>query len=465
MAAVEFVGQSASDSDNRQAATSRLINFYREPVAVGDKTRHTLKTVLGRSLYADTGSLSYVNDIEVVGGDLYAVVGGDLYSFTTVIPPGDPGPVPPTGSVTLIGNLTLAGPTAIAGNNGNVTITNGGSYYVWDGTTLTEPAAGAFSGFGSVEYFGGYTVLTESQGRLVQWSDLADPTTLPALNFATTEARDDDNIRAVAIGGNLWIFKETSTEIWAITGEAGAGAIAPITGAVIDTGLKGFSLVTKVNGGAFLIGNDGIAYITDGGGLRPASTPAVETAISEGEPESCLYYEDEGHKFCVITFRDRPSWCLDISTGEWHERADGADHGPWGARCAVKFGQRWIYGDDTGKTYWLYNSQHEGAEPIRRTAVSRTLANDQQLFVVDKMEFLGRFGFGGVTPAECWIRVSRDDGMTWGDPKYRSLGADGAFEQRVTYRGMGQFRQATVELNISDIADVAINATASVDIS
>jgi hypothetical protein len=97
----------------------------------------------------------------------------------------------------------------VSGNNGDVLIVAGGKYYRWDGTTLDQPTVGAFSDFGSVDFVGGYTMLTELGGRLFQWSALANSDSLPGLNFASAEARDDAIIRGVAINRNYWIFKSS----------------------------------------------------------------------------------------------------------------------------------------------------------------------------------------------------------------------------------------------------------------
>lgn len=453
MPAVEFVGQSAKDSDNGQAATSRLLNLYREPVKLGDRTQYTLKSVLGQAAFADIDKV-FLRAMKEIDGEVYAVAAGALHKISV------------RGVVTELGAVADSAETTIAGNTGNVTVCAGGNYYVWDGTSITQPATGAFSDFGSLAYISNYTVLTEANGRRVQWSNLADPSDLPGVNFATTEARTDNNLRAMAIADNLWLFKEQSTEVWYVTGGAGAGAFAPITGSVIDTGLLAFGLVSKFRQGAFLVGDDGIVYVTNGAGLSPISTTAVETAIAEETPTKCFYYEDEGHKICVIRFKSRPAWCFDLSTGEWHERAEGPNHAPWTAVETANAYGKWLCGTDLGGIYHMTRNNADISSALLRTAVSRTMTNGHDLFLVDKMEFSGKVGRSDLSrEPTMWLRVSRDHGNTWGESKSRSFGGLGDYQQRIVYRGLGQFRQATVEINMSDPVDIPINATASLDVS
>jgi len=203
---LQFSGPSASDSDNRQANTARLINCYREPV--GGRAGHSIKAVPGTTSFASVTGV-FVRALGEVGGNLYAACGSVLWKVT-------PGAV-----VTNLGAIADSANASIAGNNGDVTVCIGGGYYLWDGTTLSTPTAGAFSSFGSLDYLSNYTVLSELNGRRFQWSDVADASTLPGLNFSSADGRDDAILRVMGINGQLVIFKETSHEIWYVTGAGG----------------------------------------------------------------------------------------------------------------------------------------------------------------------------------------------------------------------------------------------------
>jgi hypothetical protein len=452
MPTLEFVGQSARDSDFEMAQSSRLVNYYREPIPGAGQARYALKSVLGTASFADLGKL-LLRRIGVVSGTLYAVAADTLYSVTTA------------GAATEIGTTTVGANCTIAGNNGVVTVAGGGKYYTWDGTTLAEPTAGAFSSFGSVTFLGNYTVLTEYNGRRFQWSDLADPDTLDALNFATAEGRDGDLIRGEAISGNLWLFKSDSHEIWTLTGQGGASAFSRLAGGVRDVGLKAYSLFTRFDGGAFFVGDEGTCYIIAGGRLQPVSLPAVESAIAAETPTNCFYYEDEGHKFCVVRFENRPAWVYDIATGEWHERAEGTDFGAWGALDSANFNGSWRVGTIFGVITTLTRNNADTTGEMRRTAVSRTLYGDGQRFSVRELEFRGRFGKPNLgREAKAFVRISRDNGLTWGQPMDVHLGDQGEYRSRAILRRLGADRQFTVEWNMSDETDFSVLADARVEV-
>lgn len=479
MAVIEFVGQSRRDSDNTQAEPSRLVNYYREP-ASGDRTRHILKSVLGTVAFADLNTV-FMRDMVEVEGTIYAVAGGQLYSLNA------------NGVATSLGNVTDSEETTISGNNGNVCVTAGGDYYVWDGTTLSQSTDGAFSSYGSAFFLGQRTFLTEKNGRRVQWSGVAAPETLDALDFATTETRDDKNIRGIAISGDAWLFKQSSIEIWGLSGAT--DVVAPLN--TLDIGLKSFGLLSSFPNGAVFVGSDGVVYVTSGGGIQPISITAVETAIDQSEGVRCFYYEDEGHKFCCIRFRDRPAWCYDLSTGEWHERAEGVRHENWPAVAAVKAFGSWHIGTDFGAINRMARVNADVDSPLLRRAVSRTLWQDSQRLRVAEFEIYGQMGgtsylgyepvylsAGGLNYMDagggyilqagtraseidimCWLRVSRDYGKTWGQEKFKSLGKLGEYNTRAVWRGLGQSRFFVFELNCAAPVDIPIFCDARVRVA
>jgi hypothetical protein len=438
---VEFFRQSARDADNIAGNPSRLLNLYPEPLVPGGRSQYVLKSVLGLNQISELPGL-FVRAMGEVDGKFYTVGAGRLYEINAT-----------AGSFTDRGAIDGDPDTTISGNNGVVTVVAGGKYYTWDGATLTEPAAGAFSDFGAVDYFGNYTILTELGGRRWQWSDIADATDLPGLNFSTADGRDDNLIRPFRINGVLYLFKETSHEVWYLTGAAGANAFERQAGGVIDVGLKAFGLICRFPGGAFCVGSDNKAYIMSGQ-LQPVSTPAVETAIQTGEPLNCIAYEDEGHTFCNIVFRDRPAWVYDVSAGEWHERAEGLDNAKWTVTASVKHDGAWYAGKDNGTVSRFERINRDGSVPLIREATSRALIGDGERFTIHELEIYPRTGFDN---ASVTLALSRDGGLTWGAEKVKTWGI-GEYAGRMNWRALGQFRQATARIRMSGTTDVPLLA-------
>lgn len=483
MALVEFVGQSRSDSDNRAANTSRLLNCYREPA---DQGKYQIKSVLSEGAWVDLDNV-FLRDVIGLGQVLYAVCGGTLYSMT------------PSGTVTTIGSVT-DGDTVLSTNNGTLVIVSGGDYYTYESDALTSPTIGAFDSYGSATFLGQYTIVTEKDGRRFTWSSVADATTFDALDFATKESRDDSILRATTINGRLFLMGERSTEVWYQTGVSTA-PFQRLAGGVLDVGLKSYGLLARFDQGAFFIGDDDVAYVIDGTAPRPVSTAPVETALSQGEPTRCFYYEDEGHKFCVIRFTDRPAWVFDLSTLEWHERSKGVEHDPWDAVATVKFDGTWRVGNDFGTIRTLTRGNMDVTTPMRRTMVSRTLYFDGDRRRLAELEVFGKKGYADLTATlnylrltadddgnlivdgdgnyvlsetglideprapHCWIRISGDEGNSWSRSKSKSLGDRGDYDLRTIWRALGLYRQVTLELNCTEPVDIPFSSQARVRIA
>jgi hypothetical protein len=434
MPSLEFVGQSARNGAYPQGNPARLVNWYRVPNGNG----MTLRSVLGMEAFSSLDG-AYARAAARVDGRFIVAFGGGLWEITS------------DGSATKLADIPDSPETTIAGNNRKITVAADGDYFLFD-TELTSPTTGAFSAVGSVEFFAQYTVVTELNGRRVQWSAPAAPSSFNALDFITTENRDDNNIRAVSLGAELWVFKRQSIERVAVD----ASGLYNIPGATLDKGLRAFGLVTRADFGGFFIADDNKAYICAAGGtLEVVSTPAVEWSIVNEDPDRVFYYQDEGREFCVIRFPSRPAWCFDLTTREWHERSQAS--GGWDVKMTVNAFDNWYGVDDVGNVSKLRRVNADLGSPLVRTAVSNVMPGDGARPRIKRFGVRCTTGTGG----SLGFATSRDRGLTFSPLSYRSVGAVGAYETRPEWRSLGQFRNVTCLLRTSDPIDV--EATAEVE--
>lgn len=483
---VEFFPAGGRDSDNVQASPARLLNFYRENL----NGVQVLKSVPGTyPMAALTGvfmrAMMPLNDL------LYVVHGGQLWTM-------DGG-----GTATALGTVADDAATSISRNNGKILVASGGQLRSFTGnaSVAVEPGQIGANNVGSVTFWAQRTVITERNGRTVEWSDVADAETWSS-SFATAEERDDAIIRAMPIAGQLWVFKETSIERWYLTG--GSDFAAPLAGGLIGIGLKGFNLVAEVPNGAAFVGSDNVVYLV-AGGLAPVSNRAVETQIKAATPGSMFYVEDEGHKFIVLRWPDRPAWVYDLATNEWHERAEGSTLGAWEAvQGAVMDGRSYV-GTDLGQMRLLGRFNQDADKPLIRRAVSGIvrLPNGKypkisavEVFARTGFSTLGRFDQDGLMfdggfaldaggsglrfrsfdqarrPGRIGLRISADRGVTWGRERLRGVGDSGQYEQRCVWRALGVPQSngkigntAVLELTISDPAEISVEAIGEITVS
>lgn len=440
MLTVEFMGPSLKEDGNTQSGTARLLNFYRVPSENGP----VLRNVPGTAQIAGLGG-AFLRALGTVSGEIYAICAGQFYR------------VAQDGGVTALSAIADGADAVIASADGVPVMTVDGSYRVWSAGALAQPTPGAFSSFSSVCYLAGYTILTEANGRRFQWSAIADPLTLPGLNFSTADATDGNLVRGAAFNGLLWLFKRDAYEGWTPTGGAGADAFERVISRQL--GLRAFGAFCEFPGGVFFIGNDGRAHLCTGQDSRPISTPAVERDIAvEADDPVCFFYEKRGQSFFAVRFASKPAWVYDLATGEWHQRAQGVSLSPWAAVASTKAGEAWYVGSALGIVAKLIEAPVDYDGVMMRKAVSRTLAMDGRSLAM--LQIRAEQGSGALI----WLRLSRDGGFGWGALKARNMGGTGNFARRVTWRNQGQFQTTmTVEISISDPDDVPILASAMIE--
>lgn len=451
MPKVQFVGQTARNADNVAGDPSRLINGYREPMLPGGRGSAILRAVPGMATFADLPDL-FMRAMMPWDGDMLAIVGSNLYSVAT------------DGTTTLIGDVEADDEmTGLSQSTGYAIAVAGGKYWHWNGVTLTDITPGNVTVPSSVAYLGGYIIVSETNARVFAWSALADPTTWSGLDFASAEITDDPIIRLIAFKDALYIFKESGFERWAVSGLAGPDAFQRIGGAQEEPGLAGYGLIATYPNGFAFVGTDGRVYAS---GVGPISTPPLEVAIERFEPVSMFYYEQRGHGFICLIFRDAPAWCYDVATGEWHERSQ--NNGPWQARASVKLDGSWYVGTDEGRIAQLTTDCRDFGDPMVRRYVSRTLEMEDR-FVLAEIEAFPRIdgdlqGDGDGSEAKVTLKMSRD-GVEFGAGKDRGVGAAGAYQTRLTWRALGQFRKATAEISLSSATDIPLLAEINVKVA
>ena len=432
-------GPTARDQNNPAVNPSRLVNLFREPVMGGGISSHILRSAQGMKLFRAAPEL-FCRDMIDMNGVIYAVIGSGLYRVSD--------------TTTKVASLHAA-PAEIARNGDLVTVVSGDQFFVWDGEAVETPT-GAITDFGSVTYLAGRTVLSEANGTRFQWSDIADPKTLPGLNFASAEQRDDKLLRVMAVNGVLMCLGERSTEIWAPTNAGAADAFALIPGAVLDTGIKARALAVAINGGAFLVGSDGVAYVASGTTWEPVSTPAVNAAVDASEPQRCVYWEHAGHKFAAITFRSRLAWVFDLATKEWFER--GLD-GDWPIACSCGFNGDWVFGGDDGAIYAPVLDGTDFGRPMVRQATSGLLYDAGNYRTLSEIEFNASYGAQDIE-ASLALEISRD-GVRWGEPRVCSVGKAGDYSKRAIFRRLGAYRKWAFRLTLTDACDFALYSDAN----
>jgi hypothetical protein len=493
-----FIGGSyPSESPNADA--QRTINWYPEQVESGTgkapavlyrtpglQLFTTLPQSPGRGLWAGEGRLFAAS-----GSRLYEVFADGSYNDRGDIGnDGNPVTILPNGNqlgIISAGQFWCddgSGPNAVNYDDGSGPVIACSGTYM-DGTFIVAGPNPEFGGTGPVspsECFGGNT------WQLSNFLPLGGDDWNP-LDYATKEGYPDHINCILADHEDLWIFgDEQSTEVWQDTGNANFpyqrdtggfihyGLAAPYSVARLDNGLAWLS-ADVVRGGFMAVYAQGFVPVRISTHAMEQvwnSFPTISDAIS-------FSYTENGHLFWVISFPTaNRTFCLDKTTGIWHERgwwngssldrARGAFHAyvsldahggqGSGKDGFVLSGPHFQLDWQNGNIYTASTSYLDDAgTPIHRIRTAPHVSDEELLTNFDSLQLDIQTGVGGTAQCAPILDWSDDHGHTFSNARPPDSPASGIATQltdRVIWRRLGQSRDRVFRVTITDAADIAL---------
>ena len=451
------------EARSKAATGQRLVNMYAELNPEGSKFPFTLYGAPGLKEFVDLGTNKGINGMRVLGGVLYAFSDGKAYTVTE----GAVVTGPLTGEITgTLGRLDLS-------DNGQeitaITIDHEG--FVIDGTGITKITDGDFPLSSAVTFLDGYTIVSKYNSGQFNISSLYDSSSYDALEFATAEEKPDNLVRPYAFDGSLWLFGESSYEVYYNNGNQDF-PFAPVDGASSTSrGLAAKHSVAEDDNTLVFLGNDRIIYKLEGYTAKRISNHALERILQSYAIISDAFgfiFTMDGHKFYVLTFpQEQKTWVIDLETLFVHERSsrEGNTFTRWRPNCFVNFAGKNLVGDYiNGKIYEIDPATFvEGEEYIQRLIQGTALWKDGHRFVNDYLRLDIDAGEGlavgqGEDP-QVMMRFSDDGAKSWSNELWRSFGKIGETNKQVVYRQLGQTQsgQRIYEWVINDPVKVAIH--------
>src|SRR6185312_3918270 len=167
---------------------------------------------------------------EASNGTLYAVAGNKLYSISS------------TWVATSLGTLsTSSGQVSMADDGFNLIIVDGTYGYDWNfsGATFTVISDPNFYASDFVAYIDSYFIFNKNGTQTFYISSLPSGTATDNIAFsgdvASAEGSPDNLIALMAVHRDLWLFGDSSTEVWFDSG-ANSFPFEQIQGAFIEYG-------------------------------------------------------------------------------------------------------------------------------------------------------------------------------------------------------------------------------------
>lgn len=430
-------------------SAQRLINLFVEKQPPDAKATTALLPTPGLREFADL-TAGPIRGLCVMGQYLYVVAGVTVYR------------VDADGNETSLGTIAGGGPVSMDQDGNYLCIVVPDTFGAWAvdraTETLTKISDPDFLGATSVCVIDGYFIFSKPNSTEFFLSALNDPTTFDALDFASAEGSPDNIVAASRVGRDLWLFGETSAEVWSNVGATDFPFLR-VSGGFIQRGTSARFSITSRLGTAVWLGDDRVVYTAAGVQPQRISTHALEQAIGgyERVDDAVGYiYEQEGHVFYVLSFPSAgDTWVYDFASGAWHER-ESEGLGVWRAALGVAFAGAVIAGDNATAKLWRVDPTYayEDDAQIIRVATGTAFHAEGKKVFFSRLTAEFETGVGLVTgqgsSPVAWLAWSDDGGRTWGNAAEASLGAIGQYRTRVEWRRLGSARHRVFRLQWSD---------------
>jgi hypothetical protein len=402
--------ESAKTSENRVCLQSRP----------GLATDSTVGTGPIRALYSERG---------VFSGDLFAVSSATIYR-----------------GASSLGTLAGSGPISVAGTASEVLFAAGSTMRRYNGTALSNVSFPDSAAVRAVCVINFHFVAVRGDGTYpgrFYWSDVNDGTTWDSLNYATAERVPDDLLDIAPLGDNIWLFGQSSLEVWQNTGNADL-PFERIEQVAFDRGIIDTGCWAKVDNTLVFIGSDAVVYRASSDNPVRISDHWLEEKIAASSSWSMFAFKYQGHEFACARLDDA-TYAYDTATQQWCEfQTAGAN---WIAQCAAMAGTDAYFGNDTDGKIMVFSGWADLTGELTReftaavTLDSRLSVNVLRLWVnVGQSAVLS--GQGSDPKVE--MSMSRDAGQTWSDWDDSALGnasIGGAGDYRTVpeWRRLGMF--------------------------
>jgi hypothetical protein len=445
----------------------------------------TLNTNTGQVGIRDNGAGGYVVMVDGLNWYYYRIAGAGTTTFTGT-PISASADVAYSGSLNtalivgsvLSGTGITAGTTITSVNVSAGTITMSAVATSSPGAvtiTVTLAAFGVLSDPGlepadRIAFIDGWLIGNRSGSQAfctnspVPYTLLFDP-----LFFALKDSSSDNLIGLHELNRECWMVGESASEIWFNAGGANF-PLQRIPGAAPPIGTSAAQSIAQVGDSLMWLGKtrqgENVVVQTQQYSWKRVSTHAIEKAIASYPLVSDAFglsYEDEGHLFYVLTFPTADvTWCLDATTGMWHQRASYDDNlgvfHRFRGNCFANFQNLRLVGDyQSGEIHQMSRDVYDDAgEPlvaVRRCPHVWSREDRQRVFLSSlQIEFKPGVGLQtgqGVDP-QAMLKWSNDGGATFGTEHWASIGRAGRTKNRALWRRLGEARDRVFEVRVSD---------------
>lgn len=443
------------------AAAQRCVNLYPEKNPEDSPYPFTYYPTPGLLKRGESSASVWRCLFTASTGNLYGVVGPSVVQ------------VQEDGTLTELGTiLSSLTPCSMADNGNDLFLVDGtpAGYTINLHTNVfTVVDNEAFYGSDRVDVVDGY-FLFNRPGTQQFYISLLNSTDFDPLDFASKSGSPDKLVGVVATRRNVFLFGETTTEIWTNTGGA-AFTFSRVSGAFLQFGCVAKHSFGNADGSIYWLGKspqgECMVLRTMNYDRERVSNFALETEIQKYERlDDAIGWMElfNGHFWYVLTFPTADkTWVYDTTTGEWFERASLLPNGEFTrhrANCSAFAGGKHVIGDfENGNIYEMREDQYtDNGAVIRRVRAFPHLSDQGNRIVYRQFRAAMQAGAAGIDQeAEIRLRWSDTKGYSWQGGVSATLGARGDYVHDVRFLRLGMARDRVFELSWTAAFPTALN--------
>lgn len=454
--------ESFNQDRSRSSSTDVCMNLYPEH---SDGTNgpeiSLLLNVPGIDLITAIGSGPVRGAFKAANNKMYMVSGSGFYVVDT------------SWNVTLIGTLgSSSGPVSIIDNPTQVLVVDGtGGWVVVKATNVfTQVVPNSDTDASSpivAVYQDGFGIINSVDNQIYQsnYNDLSKFASLNGGGLGTTannayvQGNPEKVVTMFDLKREVWIFKETSVEVWVNQGAAGF-AFSQLQGVNPTIGCDAPASVAKIGDSLVWLGSDEngncSVYMSVGYQAKPILTFALATlfqTFSTVSDATAYTYQSGAHEFYVLSFPTADkTFAFDQATGKWCERGyfSNGSFSREIPNCHCFFNKKHVVGDwRNGNIYALNDDTYtDNGSPRKWVRSWRALTSSNPIGVpmsFDELQILIETGV--TTPSDdnpqIMLRWSDDGGFTWLGQLFISAGKTGETTWRAIARRLGSTKIGT----------------------
>lgn len=283
---------------------------------------------------------------------------------------------------------------------------------------------------------------------------------------AEAESQPEDLVGLIELQENIWLLSGNHVEVWYDSG-ANDFPYTRIQGAVFEQGCAAAFSIAKIQNQIFWLSQDetgqGVVYMAQGLQPKRISTFAIENEFSQLGNLSgarAWVYQQNGHAFyCLNIPGATTTWCYDVATGMWHERAylSQGQYARHLADCHAYAYNTNVVGDySSGNLYSLSITTYtDNGNAIVRERTAPHIGKDlnrifHHSFWLDMETGVGTTGTNQGNNPMAVLTWSNDWGHSWSNEHWVMTGKIGSRKARVIWRRLGQARDRVYRVKISD---------------